>query len=75
MKRKTKWVVLVLVLAALGSTGAWVVVDASARQVAHDVYHDAMALLGLGSGATGDTIFWCPMHPDIRKEVPGTCPI
>ena len=75
MKRKTKWMVVVLVLATLGSAGAWVAVDASARKVAHRLYHGAMALLGLSSDATGDTIFWCPMHLDIRKQAAGTCPI
>ena len=28
-----------------------------------------------GGAGTQDATFWCPMHPQIRRHEPGTCPI
>ena len=49
------------------------VLYASVPAVRGAVVH-AMASLGLG-GAEEDATYWCPMHPEIVRKSPGTCPV
>jgi Cu+-exporting ATPase len=42
----------------------------------HDVTVDAVAAdRAAGQGPGGVTIYTCPMHPQIRRQAPGNCPI
>ena len=75
MKRWRKWTAIAAVVIVVGGGGVWIALDASARRVAHNFYHEGLALLGLGSGTPQGESFWCPMHPQIRRQAPGTCPI
>ena len=59
---------IAILVAVVGGVGAWLWLDPEAR-------HAGLALLGLDAGATEGADFWCPMHPEIRRQTPGTCPI
>ncbi len=75
MKRWRKRTAIAVVLTVVGGCGIWIALDASARQFALDRYHEGLAFLRLGSKTTQGETFWCPMHPQIKRQAPGTCPI
>lgn len=39
------------------------------------VLHKSLVLLKLEDEMGEDQVYWCPMHPEIRKNGIGTCPI
>ena len=59
------------VVAALAAGGYVLYTSVPAIRGAVD---NAMASLGLG-GTQEDTAHWCPMHPEIVRKSPGTCPV
>ena len=75
MRRWKKRISIVLLLAGLGTAAGWLSLDPSGREVAQRTYLQGMAALGLATGEVEGETFWCPMHPEIRRSGPGTCPI
>ncbi len=75
MKRWKRRIAIAVVLTAVGGCAVWIALDVSARRVAQGLYEESLAFLGLGSGTTQGKTFWCPMHPQVRRQAPGTCPI
>ncbi len=66
---------MVLATISQAAVAAWLALVPDARRLAHDAYHEAMVVLKLASPADEGPGFWCPMHPEIRRKAPGTCPI
>ena len=66
---------MALATISLVAVAAWVALALDARRLAHEAYHKSMAILKLTSPADEGASFWCPMHPEIRRKAPGTCPI
>ena len=67
MKRLLVWVCVALVVA--GAVAAYFTVQPVRRFVDRIV-----STFGLAPAREG-VIYWCPMHPEITRRNPGTCPV
>jgi len=77
--RKRGWLrrAVPLGLAAALGLGGWLAyrTSPSFRRTARSAARSTLKALGLSGGAEGDVTYWCPMHPDVKRRVPVTCPI
>jgi len=57
--------------------GGWIAYRSSPefRRTVRSAGRSLAATLGLGGSAQGDVTYWCPMHPDVKRKGPETCPI
>ncbi|HHL39794.1 MAG TPA: efflux RND transporter periplasmic adaptor subunit [Deltaproteobacteria bacterium] len=83
--RKRKIFFIALLAAVIAASGAFLYLRPSVmrlEEVFHFLAHETglqrvMGWTGLGeeTGIGGKKLYWCPMHPQVRRERPGPCPI
>lgn len=76
MKRRFRYGLAVLVLA--GTAGATVAVAGPDRvkETGLEAWRAALQWAGLDDHThESDATYWCPMHPQIKRDQPGTCPL
>ncbi len=68
-------ILLILLASAAGTVVAVAGLDRS-KQSGQEAWNAALVWAGLGEqDEESGTIYWCPMHPQIKKKEPSTCPI
>ncbi len=68
-------ILLILLASAAGTVVAVAGLDRS-KQSGQEAWDASPAWAGLGEqDEESGTIYWCPMHPQIKKKEPSTCPI
>lgn len=75
MKLWSKRSVLGAILIGAVGAGLWLALDAEARSGARALVERGLVALNLADPSSSGEIFWCPMHPEIRKSGQGICPI
>lgn len=75
MSETKRWIKRGIVIVVLGGITAAFVFKPGLRHGAHDLWHQGLVLLKLETAMVEGATFWCPMHPEIRRKAPGTCPI
>ncbi len=70
MKSNTKTIIMVLSTLAIGLLLGWLIFGGSEPQVTEEHQHEHSA-----EEVAGETIWTCSMHPQIRQNEPGDCPI
>ncbi len=76
VRRLMRFTLVALLLAvAVGATVAVAGFD-RLKETGREVWQAARVWAGVGGHVhESDTVFWCPMHPQIKRDKPGTCPI
>jgi len=76
---RSRWIkrsIILLLLAALITGGVIVGTNAELRHRGQHLWHHAMEWAGLAdTPPSAEEVFWCPMHPQIKRNRPDTCPI
>ncbi len=87
MKKRLKFIISVLLLAGLTGSGIFLYLRSPISAMGyedalHYIMHEpavrrVMELVGLREETVlkGKKIYWCPMHPQVKRDRPGLCPI
>lgn len=75
--KASRWLLTGVMVLVVGGLSAGIVLsNDSLRKRARDFWDTALGWADLkGSSGVSDTIYWCPMDPQIKRSRPGTCPI
>ena len=52
-----------------------ITLNETAKQVADDLLHKGSSLIRFSTGTESGEVFWCPMHPEIKRNQEGICPL
>ena len=66
--KNSKIIIAIIIAAAVGLGAGYLLFGRTAEQHAH-------GNAGTGEGPAGEVIYTCSMHPQIRQDEPGLCPI
>jgi len=76
---RSRWIkrsIIVALLTALVAGGAIIGTNDELRHRALHLWRHAMEWAGIASAPPGaDEVFWCPMHPQVKRDRSATCPI
>ena len=75
-RRTVKRGVLVLLLLMAGGGIASVLVNTQFREALLGLWQQGLEWADLAApSVAAEQVYWCPMHPDIKRDEPSTCPI
>lgn len=76
IKRLLKFAILLILVAGAASASVAVVGPGRVKEEGLDAWRKARAWSGLsGEAEESGTVYWCPMHPQIKRKQTGTCPL